>query len=157
MRGADHQLHAAQAAAHEVAQENSGMSLPPKGRWTPSTSCGPSMLTPTAMVTATDTMRPTSRTFRYVASIQTRDSRRRSWRHGIFLWSGSCQQPDPTENSSKDRRALEGVLQRLIVGADAKSVTRSYASPGDVTRGGSTTANSALASAELLSGCLELS
>jgi len=36
----------------------------------PSTSRRPSPLTPTAMITATDTMRPLWRTFRYVASIQ---------------------------------------------------------------------------------------
>ena len=35
----------------------------------PSTSRRPSVLTPTAMMTATDTMRPPRRTLRYVASI----------------------------------------------------------------------------------------
>lgn len=36
----------------------------------PNTSRTPSVFTATAIITATDTMRPASRTFRYVASIQ---------------------------------------------------------------------------------------
>ena len=60
----DHQFHAAQATAGQFAQEvePEGFSLE-QPMSMPSTSRLPSLLTPTAMVTALATMRPASRTF----------------------------------------------------------------------------------------------
>jgi hypothetical protein len=69
----DHQLDAAQAAAGELAQEGGpeGLGL---GRISmPRISRRPSPLTPTATITATETMRPCWRTFTEVASTHRED------------------------------------------------------------------------------------
>ena len=59
----DHQLDAAQAAPGELAQElgPEGLGLRRRRSSMPSTSRRPSPLTPTAMITATETMRPSRR------------------------------------------------------------------------------------------------
>ena len=69
---ADDELHAAQTAPDELAEDVRPEGFPAsEGPMDmPSTSRRPSVLTPTAMVSATETIRPPCRTFRYVASIQ---------------------------------------------------------------------------------------
>lgn len=75
---ADDRLHAAQAATGQLARGNSvqigSASDVPISR--PRTSRRPSVLTPMAMIAATDTIRPPRRTLRQVASIQSEPSRR---------------------------------------------------------------------------------
>jgi hypothetical protein len=72
----DHQLDATQAAARQRAEGRRTASTSQKVSDSeapmamPCTSRRPSLLTPTAMVTATGTMRPASRTFTSVASSQ---------------------------------------------------------------------------------------
>ena len=64
MRVGDDQLDAAQAAPGQAAQEvRQKVSASEAPTAMPRTSRRPSPLTPTAMVTATETMRPASRTF----------------------------------------------------------------------------------------------
>jgi len=81
----DHQLHASEASAGQLAQEldtdrlasEVSISMPSTSRW-------PSALTPTAMVAATETMRPPRR-IRKMVSNSTRENRRRL-RHVCALY-----------------------------------------------------------------------
>ena len=54
---------------------------------------------------------------------------------GVFLRFRLAFATRPYRKFTDDHRALDAVLRRLVVGADAiKSATRSYTSPGDMTR-----------------------
>ncbi len=145
MRVANHELDASQSAPHERAQE-----IRPK-RLSFTRSDGdaedpqtPSVVTPTAIITATETMRPACRTFTYVASIHTYGKsppsgrlRKASTRSSISLhrrdtWLFDMPaMPVARTNPSTDRDALD--VRFLHDGDECLSaVRRGSKKPGEI-------------------------